>query len=96
MSCACTGFSWLLGPDVSDELSLIPVVEDIIYSPDFLHSKLDPHFFLQKMALDEMQISKVVQQTVSQRVNPMWHMLVLTMSVFFAPWQVVILNTSTH
>lgn len=71
------GFSWLLSPEVdtSDD-AVVLSVEDIIYSEDFVRSQLDPNHVIERIAVNIDQIRKVAEQTVNQRDNPSWHMLV--------------------
>ena len=70
-----TGFSWLLAPDDAEERSaIIPLVDEIIYSEAFVRSKLDQAYFLAAIKVDATKICAVVQQTLSQRDNPLWHM----------------------
>jgi len=70
-----TGFSWLLAPDdAEDKSTIIPLVDEIIYSEAFVRSKLDHAHFLAAIKVDATQICAVAQQTSNQRDNPLWHM----------------------
>jgi len=70
-----TGFSWLLVPDdTEDKSTIIPLVDENIYSEALVRSKLDQAHFLAAIKADATQICADARQTSNQRDNPPWHM----------------------
>jgi hypothetical protein len=73
----CLGFCWLLSPEINeDQFSQIhvPLIDDIIYSEDFVNSNFKDSYFMDKIGVTQEQIAIVAEKTTGQKDNPLWQM----------------------
>ncbi|KAJ3618935.1 hypothetical protein MTP99_005733 [Tenebrio molitor] len=67
------GFSWLLKPEPADRsFQMVPIVEDILSSEDYLVSVDKNTYLLQQLALSQETIIDVASLTTGQATNENW------------------------
>ncbi len=86
----CRYFSamhWILSAEPADNPDLVPTIEDVILSEDFLAAEDKSLYLREKLAVSDSTINSVACATVGQRENPAWstvHKMRLTASNFGA------------
>lgn len=72
-ACGPTGLGWLLSPEPTIKLgSLIPNIEDIIFSKEYVESDNKQQYLTEKLAITEERIKEIERETVGQSSNSMW------------------------
>jgi hypothetical protein len=67
------GFSWLLKPKPADRsFQIVPIVEDILSSVEYLGSVDQSMYLLQQLALSQEAIIDVAGLTTGQATNENW------------------------
>jgi hypothetical protein len=67
------GFSWLLKPKPADRsFQIVPIVEDILSSEEYLGSVDQSMYLLQQLALSQEAIIDVAGLTTGQATNENW------------------------
>ena len=66
------GFTWLLSPEPTVVLGLLPDVEDFIFSEEYFTAEDKQKCFLEKMKVSSETIKKVCAMTVGQAKNENW------------------------
>lgn len=80
------GFSWLLKPEASGEVSaIIPSVEDILYSEKYIKSENKQKEFEEMCTVSQKRVEEIQMLTIGQHSNEGWlicRLLRLTSSKF--------------
>lgn len=67
------GFSWLLKPEASNDLQkLIPSIEDIVFSKDYLEATDKSGYLQSQCYLTDEKIVEIANATVGQHKNELW------------------------
>ncbi|KAB0803461.1 hypothetical protein PPYR_00431 [Photinus pyralis] len=66
------GCSWLLKTPPNEEESLLPDIETILFSSDFLAAENKTQFLLEKLILSREDILKIAEKIIGQYANEQW------------------------
>ncbi|KAJ8959566.1 hypothetical protein NQ314_006215 [Rhamnusium bicolor] len=68
------GFSWLLKPEISKEVSsIIPSIENILYSEEYITAQNKVEYCKEACAPSEERSQEIQLATISQHANENWH-----------------------
>jgi hypothetical protein len=69
----CIALHWILSPEPITSVTLsIPLVEDLVSSPDYLNSGTGITWLKKSLNVNPDQIQRTVSATVGQRENGLW------------------------
>ena len=63
---------WILSPEVSAPAPVVPLVEDILVSEQFLQSCNPVTVLRQQLIVNAETVKDVASATAGQRFNPLW------------------------
>ncbi|XP_061192288.1 uncharacterized protein LOC133200518 [Saccostrea echinata] len=67
-----TALKWILEPEPCEPGPPVPVIEDLLTSPEYVHSDAPMVWLRHALSLSEEAIKRTAFATIGQRNNPMW------------------------
>lgn len=67
-----TAMHWLLSPEPPKVPLIVPVIEDLLVSDEYLSTEYKQDWLRSSLHLSPSTIQVVIQQTCGQRENPLW------------------------